>query len=629
MESKQLIEIKEQDILGHYKNVYGTLSEFNFSCSPDKTSSQSLRRNTVAGISPIGLQEQKTTVKLLKTIENIDSSNPLMTNKQHHIITSLQRGMAIATTLVELFGKQTGLDRMQEANARGILESAERVKFQELMHTASYIASLTVANFMTHVIGSNVNISQIEADDIKNLKLKSPLETIKSVLFDYDSCIRAQVRDDETLVTITFSFFDKLINELMTCKEGLRHTEGFANYIYSVKKDEFEVNGFERAILLKKSKVVMSFKKPEEVIGNAIAKHQSQRLAKMLMCYDFKKQMNPFAELGGFIFTFMGDGNPGTGKTTLIQMIAGELSKYCEIANYPFYYENFGPDQISSYQGQSGQNAKQFIKNILNPNIIAFGTIDDIDQVAGKRGDKQSSSGQQEVTAVLMESFAGATTRVLGNCSFGMFSNYPENVDDALRQRASARFLIDGPTTYEDYVDILALLLGKNHKIGKGNVTLFETQQIKSAVKKGYEKHNLPQEKQLLDIYNKTIASVGPLQTFETIGRYLKNIQETEPRFTGRAIKNITDAAKVRSMDFDMPDEWFENPSVFLHKTYEEKKEMIQGLIEPITAETFLQEINRYADSEFRYASKSDDAEVNKMTREIKLRQKALTQAAE
>ena len=40
--------------------------------------------------------------------------------------------------------------------------------------------------------------------------------------------------------------------------------------------------------------------------------------------------MNPFAELGGFIFTFMGDGQPGTGKTTLIQMLAGLLNDYCE-----------------------------------------------------------------------------------------------------------------------------------------------------------------------------------------------------------------------------------------------------------------------------------------------------------
>ena len=93
----------------------------------------------------------------------------------------------------------------------------------------------------------------------------------------------------------------------------------------------------------------------------------------MIMAYDFSRQMNPFVELGGFLFTFIGDGMPGTGKTTLIQMIAGLISGYCQVAGYPFVYENFGVDQISSYQGKSGQNCKDFVNNVVNPKAIGFG----------------------------------------------------------------------------------------------------------------------------------------------------------------------------------------------------------------------------------------------------------------
>ena len=78
------------------------------------------------------------------------------------------------------------------------------------------------------------------------------------------------------------------------------------------------------------------------------------RLAKMLMAYDFDRRLNPFAELGGFVFTFMGDGAPGTGKTTLIQMMAGLIHGYCETAGYPFRYRNLSTDSIDSYQGKSG-----------------------------------------------------------------------------------------------------------------------------------------------------------------------------------------------------------------------------------------------------------------------------------
>ena len=59
--------------------------------------------------------------------------------------------------------------------------------------------------------------------------------------------------------------------------------------------------------------LTMSFKKPHQVVGNHIAKYQCLKLAKMLMAYDFDRRLNPFVELGGFIWTFMGDGKPGTG----------------------------------------------------------------------------------------------------------------------------------------------------------------------------------------------------------------------------------------------------------------------------------------------------------------------------
>jgi len=346
-------------------------------------------------------------------------------------------------------------------------------------------------------------------------------------------------------------------------------------------------------------------------------------LAKMLMAYDFKRKLNPFAELGGFIFTFMGDGKPGTGKTTLIQMMAGLLNDYCKVAGYPFRYQNFSIDQIDSYQGKSGQNAKAFISAILDPSVIGFGTIDDIDQVAGKRGDKQSSAGQQEVTAVFMAAFAGAETVVRGNCSFGMFSNYPENVDDALRQRAGARFLVDGPQSREDYVDILALLLGKNHAIPLGDHALFAAQEIKRAVAASYEGHAKPQEEGLLRVWDQLQRDLGPLDTLAKLGAYLKAIQQADQRFTGRAIKNITDAVKVRAMDFDLPDEWMEVPDLFLFKPYDEKLAMIKALMTPISLEMVVQEINRYADSEFRYADTSNEAAVQAMVRDFARQEEA------
>ena len=70
-------------------------------------------------------------------------------------------------------------------------------------------------------------------------------------------------------------------------------------------------------------------------------------------------------------------------------------------------------------------------------------------------------------------------------------------------------------------------------------------------------------------------------------------------------------------MDFELPDEWVENPDVFLFKGYDEKLGMIKGLTMPITIEMVIQEINRYADSEFRYADKSDEVAITNMVRDF------------
>ena len=213
-----------------------------------------------------------------------------------------------------------------------------------------------------------------------------------------------------------------------------------------------------------------------------------------------------------------------------------------------------------------------------------------------------------------MEAFAGANTVVRGNCTFGMFSNYPENVDDALRQRAGARFLVDGPQTREDYIDILALLMGQRHDIPLGDHDLFAAQEIKRAVAASFDAHARPKEAGLVDVYDAVAARVGPLDTIAKLGTYLKAIQEADKRFTGRAIKNITDAVKVRAMDFELPDEWMEQPDLFLFKPYDEKAAMIEDLRQPITVEMVVQEINRYADSEFRYADKSDEVAIEALS---------------
>ncbi len=635
--STDLMELKEDRIRAKYAQAEAMLEGFDHTpriarkSEPDRVEERSPglgTRRRFRSTTP-GLVTRSTArpegVQLANRILESDD-DVLTTPVQASVLRALRRSLSVAQVASDQFAEQSGLADLKRKNLSGMLDPAQKTRFHDLLKASALIVLHVFANMSDFLLAELVGEAQeteTQSGDIEEILIDNDQLALHGVLWELDQEIAAGVSNDAELVAVIRSACEQIMEKVALRAESAAHLDAFNAAHYRVEADNFDITGFTPTARAKSTTLAMAFKKPEEVIGNHIAKYQAMKLAKMLMAYDFQRKLNPFAELGGFIFTFMGDGKPGTGKTTLIQMMAGLISEYCNNAGYAFRYQNLSTDNIDSYQGKSGQNAKAFIRNIIDPNVIGFGTIDDIDQLAGKRGDRQSSAGQLEITAVLMESFAGANTVVRGNCTFGMFSNYPENVDDALRQRAGARFLVDGPQSREDYIDILHLLMGKNHSIPVGDHQLFEAQALKKAVAASYDRHSRPQEDGLIRVFEKVRADIGDLDTIAKLGTYLKAIQEADERFTGRAIKNITDAVKVRAMDFELPDEWMENPDLFLFKDYDTKKAMIADLARPITVDMVIQEINRYADSEFRYADKSDEVAIENAVREMRRMEEA------
>lgn len=627
MSTRDTMELKEETIRAQYEAALGMVFGFDHAPRLAKplVAAVAVERSPGVGTRPTfrstvpGMATRSTArpggVRLAERVEGLGDG--LVSPVQAAVLNALRRSLAIALAMGETFSAQSGLAELKRANLEGRVPEPRRGAFGELLAGEALVVLFTFGNALAYLVAPHVGPGTVEIGEVQEVLTDNAPLALQGALWELDQDIGALATDDARLVAVVSAFAEALMKKVQIRAENGARTSVFTSGSWKVEADGLTIAGFKPAKAAKGGVIAMAFKAPHEVVGNHIAKYQSLRLAKMLMAYDFERRLNPFAELGGFIFTFMGDGKPGTGKTTLIQMMAGLLNDYCKVAGYPFRYQNFSIDQIDSYQGKSGQNAKAFIDAVLDPSVIGFGTIDDIDQVAGKRGDRQSSAGQQEVTAVFMQAFAGAGTVVRGNCTFGMFSNFPENVDDALRQRAGARFLVDGPQTREDYIDILSLLLGKNHAIPVGEHQLFAAQEIRKAVAASFEWHARPHEAGLVAVWEKVARDIGPLDTLAKIGAYLKAIQTADERFTGRAIKNITDAVKVRAMDFELPDEWMAEPDLFLFKPYDEKLAMIRGLMTPISVDMVIQEINRYADSEFRYADKSDEVAIEAMVRDF------------
>ena len=633
-QTSDLMELREDDVTAHYAAALDLLDGFDHApriakgtaaAVPEKSAGIGTRRafrSTTPGLSTRRVQRAEG-IQLTTRVEAVAGGDGLTTPLQAHVLTGLRRAIAIALAVADQYAERTPLKDLKRANLDGALPSGQADAFAQFLTAEALVTVYTFASATAFLLGTHATETTVEIGDVDEILLDNAQLALHGVLWELDQDIATHASDEPRLIATVLAFAEALMEKIAARASTATQLEAFETAAWRVEADDFTVRGFAPARSAKGSTLTMTFKKPNEVVGNHIAKYQAMKLAKMVMAYDFDRKLNPFAELGGFIFTFMGDGKPGTGKTTLIQMMAGLVNDYCQVAGYPFRYQNLSTDNIDSYQGKSGQNAKAFINNILDPSVIGFGTIDDIDQLAGKRGDRQSSAGQLEITAVLMESFAGANTVVRGNCTFGMFSNYPENVDDALRQRAGARFLVDGPQTRDDYIDILYLLMGKNHDIPVGQHEVFSAQEIKKAVAASFEGHGRPHEEGLIKVFDRVQSQVGDLDTIAKMGTYLKGIQEADERFTGRAIKNITDAVKVRAMDFELPDEWMDDPELFLRRDYETKKAMISELRVPITTDMVIQEINRYADSEFRYADKSDEVAIDQMVRDFARQEEA------
>ncbi len=464
MNTRDTMELTEADIRAHYDAALALLSGFDHTPRLAKAVDTTVpERSPGIGTRPRfrsttpGLVTRPTarpgSVRLIERVEGV--SDGLTSPLQASVLQALRRGLAIALAMGQGFSDRSGLVELKKANLEGRLPDLKRGEFSELLSAEALLTLYTFANATAFLLAPHLGATTVEVGSVDEVLTDNAPLALQGALWELDQEIALHSGDEVRLAATTAAYCEALMAKVALRAEAAPRVEGFKGGSWKIEADGLTLSGFKPAHAAKGGALSMQFKKPHEVVGNHIAKYQSMRLAKMLMAYDFDRKLNPFAELGGFIFTFMGDGKPGTGKTTLIQMMAGLLDGYCKVAGYPFRYQNFSIDQIDSYQGKSGQNAKAFIDSVLDPGVIGFGTIDDIDQVAGKRGDRQSSAGQQEVTAVFMGAFAGANTVVRGNCTFGMFSNYPENVDDALRQRAGARFLVDGPQSREDYIDIL------------------------------------------------------------------------------------------------------------------------------------------------------------------------------
>jgi hypothetical protein len=645
--SIHVVQVSDRELDANLEVATGKLTSFAFrppearpvAAEPETTAS--LRGRPVAfrplqGVAGKGPAVERE-FRIADRIREIRPSDDLYTDVEHSVLRTLRRGVQVFLQIHDYYEKASGLDRLKAANQAGQLPARDEAELAEKLETACAAGVFAFSAYVT----ARLQASEREAAEKLAFEVEPPgkipldgkLAALHAALHCVWRAIDAHARDDASLVKAVRDACRGLARGVQTLQHSLAYADFFTRYHYRIEPEGVLVAGFELPEGRAAGEIQVPAKRPEDVVGNHVAKLEACRLAQRLACYDLERKQNPFVEVGGFVFTFIADGSPGTGKTTLIQMIVTLLQEYTRVAGLGLRYENFSVDQISDYQGRSGHNARRFCDAVLDPRGIGFGTIDDVDQVCGQRGDKNASAGQLEATAVFMQQLGGAQTVVRGNASFGLFSNYPERVDDALRQRAQARFLVDGPKTREDFTDLLHILLHRSFELPLGDgYEPRKTQRVHEVIGEKYGEHDAPRSEALRRVFEDVRArsgSGGRLASWRAFGEYLFALAQHDPRFTGRAVRNISDAVRARMMDFELPAEWLEKREPFFAQPYERKLAMLEELRGEVTPEIVIQEINRYADSEARYSDAAEERALEDRTRQILIETRARKAAAE
>jgi AAA+ superfamily predicted ATPase len=548
----------------------------------------------------------------------------VMSNVERDTYLAIREGMQVFKGVVELLADKVGLkQKLISTPSSSLSGDPELNTLRGFCHDyATYAASLYISKKLDGVIRSEGVETSEEKMDLSDMGLsldsaQPETAVLRRLLAPIYAHLVQQVETGEVFKSpLAFTvyvkdIFDKYVEFVLERKDAYpeldRHLRGYQFRIM----DEFVVlEGYEDksmpAVAAVSQPVTFQPIRPQEIVGNRLAKQKIQRYIERLALYDPTQQMNPILELGGLAWTSLYDGLPGTGKSSLFRLAMTLLQEISEQVGLK--YAIFSVDQSikDEYYGKTGKILLQRLSVTQNPKILSLGVLDDIDLLTSSRDDAQGADN--DINNILMQYLDGVFTLRRGNVINFAASNKPTGVDEALRNRFNDRLLIDGPTTAEDFADIVIILGGK--LLNKGLIK----------IDKGYEpfatqfsrEEDGGKKREDVAAYMANEFQKSKKASLLDFGKFMAELKTKNQRITGRSARAVVEAIKERSADFDIPKEWFNNRELFLDKPYETKIQMVTELYRPITPDILFQEAQRYFDSEERFARTEAEGHVTR-----------------
>lgn len=552
----------------------------------------------------------------------------------------VQEALTLGIWIKDNYYDSSGLSTLIEN--RSALDNAGKREFESKMLTATAFMLFATAYKILHDLkphaSDDLSVMKQKFAGIPEVSLLSPLKGISCALFYYDKYLAHPqiITKDKDVIDFTVVYFEGLLDEIQLRKNSLEYTETITDRAYKLENSDFAVDGWNNVFA--GSAVSVEFNKIqfEQIVGNKDAKHFARRLTERLLSYDFEAKKNPFQELGGFMPVFMGYGIPGTGKSMLIAAIATRLKEHSENLEIPFLFHPMPDTIVSTFQGGSAEKMVEWMKPLQDPTRLIFAPIDDAENNLQERTAQGVSAGVKEVIGVFLRYTEGAYAVNYGNSSIGLFTNLPEMLDKAVISRVQGRFKIDGARTENDFLDQDYLWWRKLEDTmpdfvnmdNPKNYNFLDDQKAVKSLGDILNKIEKPSEERVLEVFERIEKEHEDNDHLFYASLY-KQMQKAFPFFSSRDVRNIQKAVSLRLTDFDLEQDWFDNPEVYFKQDYETKFGMLQELMRANMrgldfSDIRKQEVVRYldnvatiADTDFK---RKVDARINQLNIELEAR---------
>jgi len=585
-------------------------------------------------------------LSLIKIAQTLSQDTNLMSESANFVLLAIREALCIGLHLGQQYFKASGVIELQSLNKTGQLTIAQKSEFSAKQNTAAAVTIFSSAAYIAWRLGSykedEVSATQVEFHGVPELDLMNPMSAVKCFLFYLAAYLDPQrtglVKTDLAMIKMAMLYANAVLSEVKTREPSLKYVEPFTKVSYQFDGTDFIVSGFD--VLRHTVAASAEFKKVEfgEMVGNKAAKHFARRLASRLACFDLERRANPFCKLGNLQTIVMGFGKGGTGKTMLISTLATEIQRICNIVGTPFLFWPLPDNVISTFQGGSAERGKDWIVRLEDDDKIILATIDDGENNLEDRTRQNVSAGVREFIGVMLRGTEGAsaTWQSRGNAAMGIFTNLAEQIDKPILSRIQAKFPIEGATTWHDFLDQDYLWWKKIAEIDPAFIQMqdpsdykymFDQALLHSMAQAGEPVSELADER-LSELYAR-LHKQHDIKQHEFYARLYAGIAALFPTFSSRDVRNIQQAVQGRILDFDLPEEWLENPDIFYRQSFDRKVEMLKDLMrENMKKLSFAQirhdEVLRYLNAFATIANTDRERKIAQLVEDTEIRNAAI-----